>query len=295
MRLRIVYIALFAIGISGTVNGQLNSYKYIIVPKKFEAFNSENLHMTSTMVKHYFTQYGFNAIYDDAIQVDLVEEPCLALTAELLDFSTLFSTKTFIVLTDCNGKEIFRTIEGRSKEKEYRDAYKEALEESFISFAGMDYRYTPKEKKETKSKNDETITISFKDDIKSVGNAPNPKVVEQKATPKEQFYKSKEPIGSNMVKAEPVEEINEEQAPVLSLSKDFRLGDQMVAQSVENGYHLMDNASNVILKLQETSMQDIFLTDYKGNNAVVFKKDDKWMLEYAENGEKRLEELNIKF
>ncbi|NAY92912.1 hypothetical protein GTQ34_13395 [Muricauda sp. JGD-17] len=295
MKLKIIYIVLFSLGISGSVNGQLNSYKYIIVPKKFEAFKSENMHLTSTMVKHYFSQYGFNAVYDDALQADLIADPCLGVTAQLLDFSSLFATKAVVVLTDCEGKEVFRTMEGRSKEKEYREAYKEALENSFVSFDGMDYKYIPMEKSETKTKKEEPITISFKDDVKSVDNAPKPKIVEQKATPEEQLYKNREPVSSNMVKVEPNERpLQNETQPVPS-SEDFQANDILIAQPSESGYYLLDSASNVVLKLQETSMQDIFLADYMGNNAVVFKKEGKWVLEYAENGEKHLKELNIRF
>ena len=37
------------------------------------------------------------------------------------------------------------------------------------------------------------------------------------------------------------------------------------------------------------------MTDFNGNNAVVFQKDGKWLLEYSENGKKVQKELNIKF
>ena len=59
MKSKVLYILLFAIVIGNAANAQLNSYKYIIVPKKFEAFKSVNEYQTSTLVKYFFEENGF--------------------------------------------------------------------------------------------------------------------------------------------------------------------------------------------------------------------------------------------
>ena len=292
MRQKYLYILLFALGVSGSVKGQLNDYKYVIVPKKFDAFQSENMYLTSTMVKYYFTQNGFNAVYDDDLPIDLVKEPCLGLTADLLDFSSMIATKVIVVLKDCRENEVFRTVEGRSKEKEFTTSYKDAIQKAFVSFEGMAYNYVPKEKTKATDESRETITVSFKDDVKSVENLPNSRVVEQKATPEEQLYKSKEPVPSNITKVSSQEKVEEDAKQV---PETENTENQFIAQRIENGYNILDGSSRIILKLQETSLQDVFLTDYRGSGALVFKKEGKWMLEYFENGQKYLEELDIIF
>ena len=279
MKSKVLYILLFAIVIGNAANAQLNSYKYIIVPKKFEAFKSVNEYQTSTLVKYFFEENGFNALYDDELPMELAGNRCLGLMANLEDGSNMFTTKVTIVLKDCNNVEVFRSVEGVSKIKEYNKAYRDAIQKAFVSFAGMDYSYEPQEKAQ---KEPTTVTLNFKDDVKSVQEEPKEHILEQKATTEEQVYKSVEPKPSSIVRA--------------AEKQSSELPDEVLyAQPTDSGYQLVDSAPKVVLKLQETSMDNVFMTDFNGNNAVVFQKDGKWLLEYSENGEKMQKELNIKF
>ncbi|MDC6366567.1 MULTISPECIES: hypothetical protein [Flavobacteriaceae] len=290
MRSKLIYIVVFAMGFHSAMNAQFNEYKYIIVPKKFDAFKQENKHQTSTMLKHLLTQKGFNAVYEDALPVDLVSNRCLGLLADFLDKSSMFTTKVNVVFKDCQGIEVFRTIEGKSKSKEYKVAYREALKDAFTSFNGINYQYTPKEKVEEKPA-EAPIIVSFKDDVKSLEKKPDPKVVIQEATPENQSYESKEPVASNFTKAEKVKEEAEAKVGAIEASSS----EILYAQPVGGGYQLVDSTPKVVMKLQETSVDNIFLVDYQGANGMVFKKEGKWMLEYSKNGEKMSKELHIKF
>ncbi|WP_228234925.1 hypothetical protein [Allomuricauda sp. M10] len=279
MKSRITYFLLLVLGFTYAGQAQLNDYKYIIVPKKFAAFKGENRYQTSTLVKYYFTKNGFNAIYDDEMPLDLATNRCLGLVADLLDNSSMFSTNIIITLKNCENSEVYRTFEGKSKTKDYVDAYKEAIQDAFVSFAGMDYKYQPKQTETPKN----PVVISFKDDVKTVVEKEKEYVVEQKATTEEQVYKSVEPKPSNISKAVAVE------------ASETITTDLLYAQPIANGYQLVDSTPKVVLKLESTSMDNVFLTQVEGNNAVVFSKDGKWILEYLENGNKQQKELNIKF
>ncbi|WP_422348888.1 hypothetical protein [Flagellimonas sp.] len=282
MKSRLLHLLVFAVGMGSVLNAQLDNYKYIIVPKQFSAFNKENRYQTSTTVKYLFSQKGFATVYDDSLPEDLANNRCLGLLVELDDSSNMFSTKTTLVLKDCQGDEVYRTIEGRSKIKEYRAAYREALGEAFAPIQAMMYSYTPKEEPKDEKK-DAPITVSFKNDIKSVEEKPaqqTPRVVEQVATQEEQSFKSMEPVASNMKKVEKAE------AP----AKDL-----LYAQPTENGYQLVDSTPKVVLKLIKTSVDNIFLVDDDTRSGMVFKKGDKWLLEYSDSSGKKQEELHIKF
>ncbi|WP_375587755.1 hypothetical protein [Flagellimonas aurea] len=279
MKHKVLYILLFAMGLNTVVNAQLNDYKYIIVPKKFDAFKSVNEYQTSTLVKYYFEENGFNALYDDALPVDLAGNRCLGLLANLEDDSNMFSTKITIVLKDCNNVEVYRSVEGVSKIKEYDKAYKDAIQKAFVSFAGMDYNYVPQEQEQKESA---TVTLNFKDDVKSVQENSKEHIIEQKATTEEQVYKAVEPKPSSIVR------VVEKQSSELP-------NEVLYAQPTDFGYQLVDSTPKVVLKLQETSMDNVFMTDFNGYNAVVFQKDGNWLLEYSENGEKVQKELDIKF
>ena len=279
MKHKVLYILLFAMGLNTVVNAQLNDYKYIIVPKKFDAFKSVNEYQTSTLVKYYFEENGFNALYDDALPVDLAGNRCLGLLANLEDGSNMFSTKITIVLKDCNNVEVYRSVEGVSKIKEYDKAYKDAIQKAFVSFAGMDYNYVSQEQEQKESA---TVTLNFKDDVKSVQENSKEHIIEQKATTEEQVYKAVEPKPSSIVR------VVEKQSSELP-------NEVLYAQPTDFGYQLVDSTPKVVLKLQETSMDNVFMTDFNGYNAVVFQKDGKWLLEYSKNGEKVQKELDIKF
>lgn len=282
MNLRLTYILLFALGLNYAVHAQLNEYKYIIVPKKFDDFKSENQYQTSTLVKYFFAQNGFNAVYDDALPNDLAANRCLGLVADLLDGSSMFSTKLSITLKNCQNVEVFRSVEGKSKIKQYDEAYREALERAFVSFSGMNYTYEP-QKQDVVAK-EEPITVSFKDDVKTLEEKPKEHIIEHKATLEEQTYKSVEPRPSTIKR------------PTNAAEQQVQIpSDLLYAQPTENGYQLVDSTPKVVLRLEETSMENVYLTEYAGNNALVFQKEGKWFLEYSENGAKKLMELNIKF
>ncbi|MCK0160647.1 hypothetical protein [Allomuricauda sp. F6463D] len=282
MKSKVLYILFFAMIMSGAVNAQLNNYKYIIVPKKFDAFNAENKYQSSTLLKYYFAENGFDVVYDDAFPVDLAGDRCLGLVADIIDDSSMFTTKVNIALRDCNNVEVFRSVEGRSKIKEYNESYKQALKNAFVSYTGMNHEYEPR--KEDVAKETAPVTISFKDDVKSVEKESKEHVIEQKATMEEQVYKAVEPKRTTIAKT-----VGEDKIDASNLTG------VLYAQPIENGYQLVDSTPKVVLKLEETSMENIYITDFQGNNAVVFQQKGTWMLEYSENGNKVQKELNIKF
>ena len=196
---------LLIIPLIGMAQQQLNDYKYIIVPKQFAEFKRENQYQTSTLVKHLFIERGFEAVYDDALPQELRSNGCLGLRVKMLDNSSMFTTKASVNLTNCNEEEIFVTKEGKSKEKDYKDSYGEALREAFKSFDAMNYAYNGK------AENAQPLTVSMKNDIKSLPkesretrasvNQPNA-MVEQEATLENQRYVDRRPVTSNFKKAE---------------------------------------------------------------------------------------------
>ncbi|NHF58253.1 hypothetical protein FK220_002790 [Flavobacteriaceae bacterium TP-CH-4] len=307
----------------GNLQAQLNDYKYIIVPKKFDDFREENQHMTSTLVKYLFTQKGFNTVYDDAMPDDLNRNRCLGLLVKLDDNSSMFTTKTALVLLDCNGQEVFVTQEGRSKKKDYKASYNEAITKAFASFGTLAYSYSGK------GETEEPVTISFKDDVKELkgkDTVQKPKLnkyqdpmvqqeatpekqsykdmkpveseygkaeekakdlTEQVATPEEQRYTTKEPMPSDMVKAEDMEG-SKEKGPLTGQGL-------LYAQEIPNGYQLVDSSPKVVLKIFNTSVTDVYTAQSDNRTGVVYKKEGKWFYEYYVGEDLTVQELNIKF
>lgn len=257
---------------TGACYGQLNSYKYIIVPAKFQDFKNENQFRTSTLVKYLFDNEGFNVVYDNNLPVELEEKPCLGARVELINESGLFQTRTKLALKDCHGVLVMMSQEGQTKTKDLELAYREAISESFGSFRELNYTYEPVEE-ETKTA--EPITVSFKNDIKSLESDP------QTETSSEE----------EQIVPEPAEELDTQ---VQSNLPSIEEKGVLYAQPIDGGYQLVDSTPVIVYVLKSTSSPDVFLVNKDGKNGVIYKNEDKWFIEMDEKGAKT-KELNIKF
>lgn len=251
---------------------QLNDYKYLIVPAKFEGFKNENQFRTSTLVKYLFTNEGFNTVYSNNQPEELKENPCLGVRVKLIDESGLFSTKTKLSLTDCHGVLLMLSQEGKTKTKDFEQAYREAISEAFGSFRGLN-TYEPKKK--AASSDTESITVSFKNDIKSLEEEPHVEV------------NTKE----DSAESEPTKQVS---PPKTWEQLNSKAKGMLYAQPIEGGYQLVDATPKVVYMLKSTSAPDVFLVSKDGKNGVIYKNEGKWFIEMDEKGSKA-KELNIKF
>jgi len=263
----------------------LNDYKYVIVPKKFKGFKKENQYLTSTMVKFGLVQKGYAAVYDDALPEDLLVNRCLGLTIFLEDLSGMLSTKLKLILKDCSARQVFETEIGKSNLKEYKLSYKDAINNAMVSLPLYDKFTGSVEQIKTPP-----LRVSFKNDIKKL--EPK-KVVEQKATIKEQSFKSMEPKTSEIKKAVAA-------VPVVSnnpvnVTKSSGSSTILYAQEIKNGFQLVDSTPKIQLKVFLTSVSDFYIAKSEGKNGVVYSTKGKWFFEYYNGGELIVEELNIKF
>jgi len=282
----VLVILLFMIPLMS--HAQLNEYKYIIVPKKFDGFRNDNQYQTSTLIKYLFVQKGFEAVYDDALPEDLNANRCLGLLVDFEDISSMFSTKVILNLKDCNSVVVMSTEQGKSKEKDYKVAYNEAIKEAFRSFDTVNYSYAPK------NNNEEPVTLSFKNDVKKMEEPPRetPKnrkeqVAIEEVTPQRQTYKSLEPVPSDLQKGEDAAEKTGYSSELPS--------DILYAQEVPNGFQLVDSTPKIRLKIFKTSKPDQYLAKSDKNEGIVYTKEGKWFFEYYVGDQLRVEELNIKF
>ncbi len=292
--LKNILLIVFAfIGYTGMAQVNLNEYKYIIIPKKLSGFKSENQYQTSTILKYEFGEKGFLAVYDDALPEDLFSDRCLGLVASLNDGSSMFATKLSVVLKDCKGQEIFITKEGKSKIKEYNPAYRDAIGQAMTSFNAVNYTY------KERLVDTEPITISFKNDVKKLEgedsvssketvSTPKNTVagVEQIATSTEQSYKDVRPVTSEIKQGASSMENNSIKSGNAAI---------LYAQPIENGYQLVDSSPKVILKLRNSSMENVYIAQGDGKNGMVFKKGQTWVFEYYTGDTLVQQDLNIKF
>ena len=105
----------------------------------------ENQYRVNSFTKYLFEQHGYQAFYEgDDYPDDLQANPCLGLTANVIDGSNAFTTKIVLVLKNCSGELVLQTVEGKSKIKQYDKTYIDALKKCFVTIEELDYKYDPK-------------------------------------------------------------------------------------------------------------------------------------------------------
>jgi len=124
---------------------ELNAYKYIIVPKKYDFMKGEeDKYQLNSLTEFLFKKHGFKAVFqDETFPQDLLSNPCLGVIAYVTDDSKLFTTRLKFEMKDCYNKTVYTSIEGVTREKEFKKANHEALRAAFVSFETMDYEFNP--------------------------------------------------------------------------------------------------------------------------------------------------------
>lgn len=123
---------------------ELDPYKYIIIPKKYEFLKKENQYRVNSYMKHLFEKEGYRTLYQgENYPEDLLENPCLGVKAMVSDDSSAFTTKVYIFLENCQDKVVFRTEMGKSKVKDMNKTYVDALNKCFIEIKSLDYTFNP--------------------------------------------------------------------------------------------------------------------------------------------------------
>ncbi len=144
MRNKLFVVFVFFYITATFAQSQLDAYKYIIVPKKYEFLQENDKFELNSLTRFLFKKAGFQTIrkgedYPD----DLLKNPCLGVLVDLKDNSSMFTTKVSLDLTDCHDKIIYTADQGTSKEKDYKKTYQQALRKSFASIEAMNYQFNP--------------------------------------------------------------------------------------------------------------------------------------------------------
>lgn len=137
----------------------INNYEFVIVPTKFEFQQTENEFRLSTILKHRLEEFGFQAFYTSDQLNSNYGDRCRYLTVDLVNESSLFTTKLFIVFKDCQNKIVFQSETGKSKLKDNRESYNEALERALQSVKALNYKFNGT-KNESLSEDEKSVSVA---------------------------------------------------------------------------------------------------------------------------------------
>jgi hypothetical protein len=119
----------------------VNNFKAVIIPLKFDFIRTNNQYRLCTISKAYLNTAGFNAYYSNEILPKEYADRCDLLYYDIVKENAFLATKMYIELKDCTGKIIFKSETGYSKEKDTEMAYADALKKAFVSVTNLHYQF----------------------------------------------------------------------------------------------------------------------------------------------------------
>jgi hypothetical protein len=157
----ITFFLFLSFSLQSVSQSTISDYSYVVVPDLFEFLSEKDQHQLNSMTKFLLNKYGCNAYF-------LEELPnvkrCDGLYADVIKSGGFIYTKLAVVIKDCNGFEIYRSLEGRSKLKDYKQSYYEALRGAFETFASLEVNQKDLIIYDDEiSQNDKVINIEMKD------------------------------------------------------------------------------------------------------------------------------------
>ena len=131
---------LFAV--AGYSQNTINRYKYVLVPEKFDFSRENNQYGLNITTRLLLEQKGFTVFMgNEELPPAVVASNCNALKAEVVQKKGFLVTNLTLLLKDCQGNIIFKSKEGKSREKEFQTAYDLALRDAFSSLDAVPYKY----------------------------------------------------------------------------------------------------------------------------------------------------------
>jgi hypothetical protein len=249
-------IVIAFLSLSGYSQTTINNYKYVVVPARYTFQKEDDQYGLNDSAKSLLRQKGFVVfISNEKLPADLVANPCKALRAELTAKNTMFTTSLTLVLRDCLNNAVFTGNEGKSREKEYIDAYSEALKKAVVSLNAASYKY------------DSTLSEQAQGSLSAAASAPA---------------------------AAPTVSSTTSTTASTSATPATNSGD-LHAQPIDNGYQLVDTTPKKVLTLLKTSLPDYFIGQAGASTGIVFKKDGIWIFEHSENNKLVSQKFEIKF
>jgi len=129
-----LFVLLLCVTTKSFTQSNLSDYSFVAIPERFDFLTEKDQFQLNSLTKFLFDKHGFHAYF-------LSELPnvrrCDGLWAEVEGTPGFIRAKIEVVLKDCNGVELFRTQEGKSKDKDFKKAYYESLRTAFKSIEGL--------------------------------------------------------------------------------------------------------------------------------------------------------------
>jgi hypothetical protein len=233
----------------------VNDYVAVMIPVKYDFVKNDNQYRLNTLTKFNLQKAGFQAFYTNEIVPSQFNDRCSLLYADVSKENGFMITKLFVTFKDCNGKVVFKSEIGKSKEKDYEVAYTAALNQAFESVYALQYKF-----------NGSGAVSSPKATVALPATMPvaTPAVVAAIAV--------NVPSGNGELD-----------------------GTVLFAQPIKNGFQLVDSTPKVVMKAYKTTNPSIYIASKENIQGVMVLKENQWFFEYYEKDTLMSEKITVKF
>ncbi len=112
----------------------MSDYSFVIVPERFDFLNEVDKYQLNSIAEFLFNKHGFHAFKSGKAPN---ARRCDGLYADVVNVNAFLKTKLVLILRDCNGFEVYRSPEGVTRLKQFKQAHQDALRKAFAYFEGM--------------------------------------------------------------------------------------------------------------------------------------------------------------
>lgn len=159
MKRHLLLLLLFTT-LSGYAQNTINNYKYVLVPEQYSFSKEIDQYGLNNLTKDLLEEKGFKVYFDDKnLPAEIANDRCKAMNADLIEKKGMFTTTLTLILKDCQGNVVFKGKEGKSREKEFRTSYNDALIKAFESLNEYPYTFTGEARKVESVKASEVAVV----------------------------------------------------------------------------------------------------------------------------------------
>lgn len=135
---------------------EVPEFTYVIVPDKFDFQKAENSYDINDLTRFLLKKNGFNVVSPKELTN---YDRCDALFADLEMENKMIFTKATLILRNCKGAEVVRTNTGKSKLKDYKKAYHQAIRNALQDFTKSALTIIPMEETTIELPKSSEITV----------------------------------------------------------------------------------------------------------------------------------------
>lgn len=239
LNIPIVIFIIFEISLYAQTD--LNQYKYVSVPDRFDFMKTNDQFQMSSLTQFLLTKKGFTVLESiENYPSDLAANSCLLLDVNVEKIKGFLKTKLEVQFINCKKEMVFRSAIGTSKEKDFKIAYHQAIRAAFDSMEVLNYNYEASAAIDISAPIETSTTVLPKPSVQT----PSVPVV--------------------VASADPVD------SPELP---------KTLIVSTAYGYDITDANGRVLYSIHPTMEEGIFIID--NLPGIAYKRGKRWVREYV--------------